>query len=102
MLERVVAPVPGFLHFDTKVTTRLLQQLFSERPVAQPGRKTRYEPRPGRSRNELLDLTVMAKAALDARCAWDLEMEAAIYGFETQALAFADEVDEPVEPPGVF
>ena len=105
VLETVVSPGPGFLHFDTKVTRRLLRQLFSERPVVQPGRKTRYEPRPGRSRNELLDLTVMAKAALDARCAWDVQMEAAIYGLQPHTFDFSDEGEEddgPASPAGVF
>ena len=33
VLAIVVTPGPGFLHFDTNVTRRLLKQLFSERPL---------------------------------------------------------------------
>jgi phage terminase large subunit GpA-like protein len=67
-LEHVMGPGPGFIHLDTKVHRKLLKQLYSERRVTGSGRKTRYEPRPGRIRNELLDLAVGNLAALEAYC----------------------------------
>jgi phage terminase large subunit GpA-like protein len=103
ILKNIEAPGPGFLHFDTKVTRKLLKQLFAEQPVTTAGKKTRYEKRPGRTRNELLDLTVMAKAAVDARCAWDDDVLNFVYGGEFITPQAANEMSYSDDPDdGVF
>lgn len=71
---RLVRPGPGFIHLPDWVDEELLEQLTAERLVLEPDKRTgikRRSYRKTRERNELLDLTVYAMAALVALQAMD-------------------------------
>lgn len=69
-LKRVIAPGPGYLHFDATTDAEWLEQLTSETVVHRisNGRKVRlWRPRQTGIRQEALDCTVYAWCALQGR-----------------------------------
>lgn len=69
-LKRVISPGPGYLHFDADTTEEWLEQLTSETVVHRMtmGRRIRlWRPRQAGIRQEGLDATVYAYAAMIAR-----------------------------------
>jgi phage terminase large subunit GpA-like protein len=69
-LKRVIAPGPGYLHFDAATDEEWLEQLTSETVVHRitNGRRVRvWRPRQTGIRQEALDCTVYAWCALQGR-----------------------------------
>lgn len=69
-LKKVISPGPGYVHFDAETDDAWLEQLTSETVVTKQsqGRRVRmYRPRSLGIRQEALDCTVYAYAAMIAR-----------------------------------